>query len=275
MKHNKIKNPAILFNILIKQMILENTSQKGDRFAISLVKKYFNKKTELGKEYLLYKSFIENKDINKLDELYNFNISQYKKLDENRLKTEKYNLLREMFSKYNKSIFENKIDNYKIYAEIQKNFRMENESFLLFEQRENEKQKLINLIKETFFNKTAFKSNFANEKDDVKVLAIKLFGKKYRQKYESILNNKQKSLINAYINNDPKQFKNYFVNESLNAVIELSKHISKKDISIINKAKMNVVIENLKNYNKLKVLKESNVKQLMLVYDIIDKLNEI
>ena len=54
MKHNKIKNTGILFELLTRQItadLMETDTSK----AVNLVKKYFKNGTEIGKEYQLYK----------------------------------------------------------------------------------------------------------------------------------------------------------------------------------------------------------------------------
>ena len=60
MKHNKIKNTGILFELLTRQ-ITADLMERDTSKAVNLVKKYFKNGTEIGKEYQLYKILTETK----------------------------------------------------------------------------------------------------------------------------------------------------------------------------------------------------------------------
>ena len=53
-KHSKIKNTGILFELLTRQITVDILNDKKGQ-AVSILKNYFSPKTELGKEYGLYK----------------------------------------------------------------------------------------------------------------------------------------------------------------------------------------------------------------------------
>ena len=55
-KHSKYKNTGILFELLVRQ-ITADTLSNTESPAINILKKYFGK-TELGREYKLYESFL-------------------------------------------------------------------------------------------------------------------------------------------------------------------------------------------------------------------------
>ena len=52
-KHSKYKNTGILFELLTRQ-ITSDTISGGNNKALSILKKYFNSKSELLKEYKIY-----------------------------------------------------------------------------------------------------------------------------------------------------------------------------------------------------------------------------
>ena len=54
LKHSKIKNTGILFELLTRQITVDIMNDKNGK-AVSILKNYFSPKTELGKEYGLYK----------------------------------------------------------------------------------------------------------------------------------------------------------------------------------------------------------------------------
>ena len=54
-KHSKIRNTGILFELLTRQITVDvlNNDKKGS--AANILKEFFNKNTQLGKEYELYR----------------------------------------------------------------------------------------------------------------------------------------------------------------------------------------------------------------------------
>ena len=53
-KHSKVRNTGILFELLTRQ-ITADIIENRDGLAVNLLKKYFSPKTQLGKEYELYR----------------------------------------------------------------------------------------------------------------------------------------------------------------------------------------------------------------------------
>ena len=59
-KHNKIKNTGILFELLLRQVTADIFESKNKSKAVSLIKEFFNKQTSLGKELELYQLLLKN-----------------------------------------------------------------------------------------------------------------------------------------------------------------------------------------------------------------------
>ena len=55
-KHNKIKNVGVLFELLTRQITNDTINGIDNSPAIKIVKEFFNKRTTLSREYNLYKS---------------------------------------------------------------------------------------------------------------------------------------------------------------------------------------------------------------------------
>ena len=95
-KHSKIKNTGILFELLTRQITVDVLNSSKESSAIKILKEFLNPKTELGKEYELYKILLEKKygkseQANILIEAVTKN---RRKLSNRRLKNEKYNLIK-------------------------------------------------------------------------------------------------------------------------------------------------------------------------------------
>ena len=59
-KHSKYKNTGILFELLTRQITSDTISGESNK-ALSILKKYFNSKSELLKEYKIYNALSTKK----------------------------------------------------------------------------------------------------------------------------------------------------------------------------------------------------------------------
>ena len=91
LKHSKIKNTGILFELLTRQITADVLAGKSTK-SVSILKEYFNEKTELGKELELYKLLSEKNYTSevKANDLLNVVIKQRQKLSNTNLRREKY-----------------------------------------------------------------------------------------------------------------------------------------------------------------------------------------
>ena len=186
-KHSKYRNPAILFELLVRQTTADLIQNK-DSVSVKILKKYFTN-TELGKEYALYSTFNTTQKLSEAKaEMYiNTILEQRKKLDNNKLNREKYNLIKEIKRSYDiDNFFKAKIDNYKIYAAI----------YTIFESNQNKevdtKQILLNKInilehitEGGIENKTASATiveEFMKEDKEIRCIEYKLMVEKYNTK---------------------------------------------------------------------------------------------
>ena len=85
-KHSKYKNTGILFELLTRQ-ITSDTISGGSNKALSILKKYFNSKSELLKEYKIYNALSTKSysDENKATILVNTLIEAHTKLNRSQL----------------------------------------------------------------------------------------------------------------------------------------------------------------------------------------------
>ena len=60
-KHSKLKNTGILFELLTRQITVDVLNDVKDGKAVKILKENFGSRTELGKEYELYKILNEKK----------------------------------------------------------------------------------------------------------------------------------------------------------------------------------------------------------------------
>ena len=120
-KHNKIKNIGVLFELLTRQITSDTINGIEKSPAIIIVKEFFNKNSYLTKELNLYKAlqkqkYKNNSNANRFIDLV---ITEHKKLSSSKLNREKYNLIKEIKTNYKLDEFvKSHIPNYKLNASI-------------------------------------------------------------------------------------------------------------------------------------------------------------
>ena len=129
-KHTKIKNTGILFELLLRQVTADIFASQNQSKAVSLIKEFFNKNTALGKELELYQLILKGNygSESKAEYLINVVTESRKRISNSKLRKEKYNLIKEIKDSFNvKQFFDSRIPNYKVFASIYKLFLSESE----------------------------------------------------------------------------------------------------------------------------------------------------
>ena len=119
-KHSKYKNTGILFELLTRQLTSDTITGNQSK-SLSFLKKHFNKRTELLKEYKIYHTLATQKykKDSQATMLIEELIKAHGKLNKSQLRREKYNLIKEIKDTYNiNNFFKSKITNYKVMASI-------------------------------------------------------------------------------------------------------------------------------------------------------------
>ena len=121
-KHNKIKNTGILYELLSRQITVDVINDQKNSKSVKLFKEFFNKNTELGKEYELYSILLNKKykNLTHASQLVGGSVvKSRRKLSNRRLNNEKYNLIKTIKENYDiKEFFNTRIPNFKVMASI-------------------------------------------------------------------------------------------------------------------------------------------------------------
>ena len=184
-KHNKIKNTGILFELLTRQITVDVLNGSDKSSAIKILKEFFNSKTELGKEYELYKILLEKKysKSEQANMLVEAVIRNRRKLSNRRLKSEKYNLIKTIKESYSVTDFFNtKIPNYKVLASVYNVFEMESakEKISPIEETDS-KVTIIENICTIVKSKAKKKTLVESEEQDLRLLTYQLLVDKSKQ----------------------------------------------------------------------------------------------
>ena len=281
-KHNKIKNTAILYELLSRQITADVINDSKRPKSVKIFKEFFNKNTELGKEYALYQVLLEKKYKNDsyAATLVEAVIKSRRKLSNRRLNNEKYNLIKTIKENYNiKEFFNTRIPNFKVMASIYKVFGVETgkedfgpvqktDSVITITehitQNTDKKNKNVKIVKE-----------FREQEKDLRLLSYQLLVDKFNSKYKS-LNENQKNLLKEYINNvsNTNSLKEFIDNEVVKIKRALTKLLPKVNDKI-TKIKLAEAIDYTDSATKGKVVKDKHVVALMRYYELIKEIKNV
>lgn len=278
-KHSKYRNPAILFELLVRQTTADLVQNK-DTKAVKILKKYFVN-TELGKEYQLYNSFNTTEKLSeaKAEMFISTVLEQRKKLDNEKLNKQKYNLIKEIKSSYNiDDFFKAKIDSYKTYASIYTVFESQYSSTI------DTKQVLLNKInllehitEEEIQNKpitVTMVQDLMKEDKEIRLLAYKLMVEKFNSKYNNF-SERQKEVLKEYINNiseteSLKSYLNGLIKQIKTELVEVKKGIEDK-VTVI---RLNETIKLLNPIKQNESIKDDAISNLLQYIELIDILKQ-
>ncbi len=275
-KHSKYKNTGILFELLTRQ-ITSDTISGGNNKALTILKKYFNSKSELLKEYKIYNTLSTKKykDENKATILVDTLIEAHSKLNKSLLRREKYNLIKELKSTYDiNNFFKAKITNYKVMASIFNITENKNASPLSIV---NTKVKLVeHIVKNTEpVKKSIVIENYNKQDKNTRLLTQKILLEKFNEKYKGLGEN-QKTLLQEYVNavsNSPS-LKTYINSEIKEVKKQLTKYFSKVTDDAI-KVKLNETKNLIKPLCKKSFVHDDNVSNLLNYYELVNELKTI
>ena len=236
-KHSKYKNTGILFELLTRQLTSDTIAGNQPK-SLSFLKKHFNSRTELLKEYKIYHTLATqkyNKD-SQATMLIDTLLEAHGKLNKSQLRREKYNLIKEIKETYNvNDFFKAKITDYKVMASI----------FNLLENKEATPLSIVNskvtLLEHITGKPTKTKiygvlENFDKQDKNTRLLTYKVLLEKFNDKYSDLQDN-QKTLLKEYVNsvtNSPalKSYINQEIKKVKKDITRYSKKVEDKAVAI-------------------------------------------
>ena len=272
--HNKKRNVGLIYEFLIRHMtknIVEGNNKLASQ-SLDVLKKHFNKDSELYKEFRLLNSLfattVSSKAVgaNIVSEARKLAVSHNAK----KLNKEKSLLIKDINHNINEQKFyKQNVNNYKMYATIHSAiqcWRNPNVDGL---------QKLAKYEDQIVSWLVTPKDvqPITEEYSDANNFVVQLMSKKIKEKYINAFSQKQNVLINEYIiagNNSVKkeQLKNKFMSIKKNTTQLIDKYVSEQKHDEYLIEKLNIVTDKI---NNISVNVNSTNLNLML---ILTKLNE-
>jgi hypothetical protein len=275
-KHSKYKNTGILFELLTRQLTSDTIAGNQPK-SLSFLKKHFNSKTELLKEYKIYHTLATQKysKDSQASMLIEELMKAHDKLNKSQLRREKFNLIKEIKHTYNvNDFFKAKITDYKVMASI----------FNLLENTEatplsivDSKVTLLEHItrKQTSIKKDNILENFSKQDKNTRLLTYKVILEKFNDKYSELQDN-QKTLLKEYVNsvtNSPalKSYINQEIKEVKDLLTKYSKKVEDKAVAV----KLTETKEMIKPLCKKSSVNDDNVINLLNYYELVNELKTI
>jgi hypothetical protein len=281
--HHKKSNSGLIFELL-SQQVVSNKISKDDikaKKALYLIKKYFNKDSQLLNELNLFNAVLysEQKNWQSASHLLSEVLSTSKKLDLQQLKNEKYALLTEINSSFDKdTFFKTYVPNYKTYASIYSLMEaVRNNKINDVKQKVQIEESVINHL---LNNKEVKRINefAAKPKGDLPVdeLTYWFIIKKFNSKYDKTLNETQKQILQEYIrctsDNSFDRFAEKKVKTFEHDLYGHMKNTQNKDRNLLHK-----IFEALQKLYKINETKnrQKKAEMLMTYSQLISELNSL
>ena len=273
-KHSKVKNTGLIFELLVRQVASDTMNNRNSK-ALNVIKKHFHSKSELAKELKLYRTVSTNKfkTENKAEKFVDAVVKARKDINESQLRRDKYNLIKDLKSNFNVSdFFKSRVNNYKLQASTYKLFE--------FAEADDPKEYVDSKFTVTEHVhgqpiKTQKKPSLNSEHKDVRILASKLVVDKFNNKY-SKLSREQKRMLREYINNvsNSVNLKKYVINETRklqNTILSQRTSVPSKVVRI----KLNEVANLLNKLSRKHIVEDKDVLTMLRYYELVNELKKV
>jgi hypothetical protein len=284
MRHSKFRNTGILFELLTKQVTADIIAGKETSIAKDLLHKYFRENTELGQEWQLYSSLLNEKikDDSHAERFLNVVVEARKKLNNKKLAQLKFDLIKEIKETYPiDEMLKAPVRNYRVLASIYKIFEDVTSSECKFDVKEVYQSK--NCIVEHVVDKPkATRSEdelinyYQTQTEDIRLLTYKLLVEKFNERYAGVLDDGQKSVLREYICNvaNTNNFDVFVKSKVAEIKKSLTETLGKIKDSDVTKIKIREVVNQLDKINPGKLVKDNHVMVLMLSYELLKEVQK-
>ena len=281
-KHAKVKNTGILFELLVRQITIEVLNGDKTDHAKHIVKEYFAHNTELNKELRLYELLLKEKYNSeaRAEKFIDTVNEAHTRINQKQLRKEKYNLIKRINECFNIDEFlSSPIQNYKVLASIYKLFEAKQMQNYDIKDAFNSKVTLVeNIISKPISDKKRKTSSdkivedYKKQDKDLRLLTYKILVETFNKKY-SKLDENQKRLLEQYINNinNTTKFNDYVKGEFKTLLEQLNK-LQDKVSDKVTRIKLKETISVLDKALNNKKIKDNQVSSLMLAYELIKEL---
>jgi len=275
-KHNKKRNTAFLYEVLIKEMTkaIVSKDQKRKLRVVSILKEFFNPNAILRKELSLYNTLLETSGLDAYTaEKLVYNVREaHAKLEQQHVHSAQGSLVKRVNKELSKSVFVNFVPNYKSMATLSQLFDVDLGPANIKRNVLLERQ----IVKNLMLVETTEPQNKMKPIDN---LVFKTFASKFNETHSGGLLREQRELLNKYVFSfvdngiDIKIYLNEELSRLYNVIEGSAKYEEiKNDNNMANSTKeVLAIIEGFKDRPIDKNMVSSVLKIQNLVYEITSK----
>lgn len=265
MKHNKKRNPAFVYEALLRELSETIVSQNKEKrsIIIKIIKEFFSKEKELYKELNIYRPIYETKNVPSglASTILKESKEQFAKLDQEKLLNEKNALINKINKQVGKAIFHTFVPNYKTLATI---FQVMNKGT---------KIKKNIMLEQNLIKSMVVQEGSQENIQPVDNIVMNEFMKRYNKTYEGVLNENQQKLMKEYIMS--------FDDNGLSLKVYLGEEIKRLKETLVeckNSFSDDSILEKIdKTVDLLESYKNSKIESLMIekvmkIYNLMEEL---
>ena len=281
-KHSKLRNTGLIFELLVKQVAADILNNRDSK-AVNIIKKHFTGNSMLVKEFKLYEFISNNKGIskNKASAILSTITEVSRRLDRKSINKQKYHLISDIKESYNvDDFFRVPIRDYKQFAalycllEAQSSDNVVEPEFLI-----NNRTTILEHLTSTKHDEENVKDELIEEYSkydkDLRLLTFKILLEKFNKNYSNLLP-EQKLLLKEFITSSNSTTKlRKIVNTQITNIKEEISALSSKVKDDVVKIKLQEVLKNIKLIPNSQKIKDSNLVDLMLYYDLVKELKSL
>ena len=278
-KHSKVKNTGIIFELLIRQ-VTNDVLTKGNSPAVKIMKKHFTN-SELAKEQRLYNLVNNSEKLtdSKAETIIQTLAESAIKINTKKINEEKYNLVKDIKRHYDlDNFFRNKISNYKTSAAIYTLLEHYRSKIYTDPKQviDNKITLLEHLTKKEIINEENENIKlFLNESADIRILTYRLLIEKFNERYNNFTS-QQKLILKEYINNinDSVKLKNIINNHFNYLKLNLASY-TERISDLATQIKLNESIKLIKPVLKNENPKEEHLINLLQYYELLSEIKKV
>ena len=189
-KHNKKRNTAFIYEALVREIVKQSVAKNNEKrnIAIQIMKEVFAPKTQLRRELDLYKTLMDNNNLQEIiaEKILVETKKQHNQINQEQLFKEQSIAISKINKELSRSVFNNFVPNYKYLATISQ----------VFGSTQGPKTKV--LLETQIVERLTSKPQVTKEAPQVSSLVVKSFTKRFNNSYSTLLES-QKQLLSNYI----------------------------------------------------------------------------
>ena len=268
-KHNKKRNTAFLYEVLVKELtkaIVEKQSKRKVEIAKTL-KKYFNKNTLMYEDLKIYQSLLDEGLSKELSEKIILEAKSRKSnIDKKSLFNEQTKLISFINKNLGSHVYGNFVSNYKSMANIYQFLNSESSI----------KDQVI--LEQTLIENLQSVKDSKNDLEPINNLVFKTFIEKFNDEYSGSLLEEQKTLVTNYVfsfSDNNVGFKTYLNEELGRLKSEVVSSMESQEITSDKEMleKTNEVLSFLNSFTEKETISEQDIKKIMKIQTLVKEVN--